>query len=390
MIFGDGVTSIGDYAFPNIATLTNVVFPESLTRIGKNAFSRTSLTNINFPAGLLSIGQYAFMECAALTSITIPDKITIIDTYTFEDCTSLAEVKIGLGVATIAEYAFGGCKALTSIDIPDNVSVMESYAFRDCSNLKDVTIGRGITTLGLNVFSASNSIYYMKATTPPAIQVARDANNNVYSCFGYDTSAKTIYVPSEAYDAYTQSTSYKINTTTSANWAIYKKYIVRVEPELDQSGLLNNEILYTTTDGEIAKLYKQDAFDVEVVSNTYENGVGKIVCNADITEIIYYAFRGCENLQTITLPASVAKIGQYAIYSCPNLTAIYCKATTPPAIYYQYAQIGSFPFQPGMKIYVPREAIDAYTQYSPDRWAEMSYDPFNWSQYQSYLEPYDF
>ena len=32
----------------------------------------------------------------------------------------------------------------------------------------------------------------------------------------YDTSAKTIYVPIEAYDAYTQSTSYKINTTTSA------------------------------------------------------------------------------------------------------------------------------------------------------------------------------
>jgi hypothetical protein len=52
--------------------------------------------------------------------------------------------------------------------------------------------------------------------------------------------------------------------------------------------------------------------------------------------------------------------------------------------------IGSFPFKKGMKIYVPRAAIDAYTQYSPENWVDIDINQINWSQYQSYIEPYDF
>ena len=395
--FDRAVTRIGDAVFNSCRNLTSITIPNSVTSIENRAFALcSSLTEITISDSVTSIGIRTFSGCSSLTEITIPNSVTSIGYGAFSGCRSLQKfygkfaedngrclindgVLIAYAAASGTEYtipnsatsigndAFNCCDRLTEITIPNSVINIGGGAFSSCSSLTEITIPNSVTSIGIQAFSSCSSLQNIicESITPPV--------GNAYMFDIIHSSAK-IYVPAGS------GATYK----AASGWSDYADLIV------EMSIPNNNEILYTTTDGEIAKLYKQDAFDVEVVSNTYENGVGKIVCNADITEIIYYAFRGCENLQTITFPASVAKIGQYAIYSCPNLTAIYCKATTPPAIYYQYAQIGSFPFQPGMKIYVPREAIDAYTQYSPDRWAEMSYDPFNWSQYQSYLEPYDF
>ena len=124
-----------------------------------------------------------------------------------------------------------------------------------------------------------------------------------------------------------------------------------------------------------------------ILSNTYENGSGVITCENDITEIEYYAFRSCDNLKTITLPSTVTRYGQYVIYGCSNMTEIYIKSTTPPEIYYQYAQIGSFPFSSDVKIFVPEEAYEDYMQYTVR--GEQSYLQENWSQHKSQLKPCD-
>src|SRR5690349_14175412 len=47
---GFPVTSIGDAAFQNCTSLTNVTIPDSVTTIGTNAFSYcTSLTSVTIP-----------------------------------------------------------------------------------------------------------------------------------------------------------------------------------------------------------------------------------------------------------------------------------------------------------------------------------------------------
>ncbi len=108
-----------------------------------------------------------------------------------------------------------------------------------------------------------------------------------------------------------------------------------------------------------------------------------VVIPDGVVEIANSAFNNT-NITTITIPASVIKIGRNAFFRCNNLKCIYCKALTPPEIYWNYK---SFPTNSGMKIYVYRQALGAYMQYSSTT-SESSVQ--NWYGYESYLEPYDF
>ena len=81
-------------------------------------------------------------------------------------------------------------------------------------------------------------------------------------------------------------------------------------------------IYYTTTDGEIVKLYDETAFDATIVSNTYENGVGMIVFDSELTTIGIAPFALCGNLATVTIPEGVTTIGESAFMSCTSLAEI--------------------------------------------------------------------
>lgn len=65
VIIGDGVTSVGDYAFYDCSSLTSLTLPESVTSIGDGAFSNCSgLTgDLLLPESLVSIGTQAFYGC---------------------------------------------------------------------------------------------------------------------------------------------------------------------------------------------------------------------------------------------------------------------------------------------------------------------------------------
>ena len=62
------VTTIGDYAFSECSSLTNITIPNSVNSIGDSAFYNcSSLTNIIIPISVTSIDFYAFYNCSSLT-----------------------------------------------------------------------------------------------------------------------------------------------------------------------------------------------------------------------------------------------------------------------------------------------------------------------------------
>ena len=84
----------------------------------------------------------------------------------------------------------------------------------------------------------------------------------------------------------------------------------------------NNEIWYTSSDGNIVTPCKTSFFGVNIVSNTYENGKGVITFDAPVTLIGEGAFEGCDRLASITIPNGVTLIGEDAFEGCSSLVSI--------------------------------------------------------------------
>ena len=82
------------------------------------------------------------------------------------------------------------------------------------------------------------------------------------------------------------------------------------------------KINYTSTDNDIVTPYSTAAFDAEIVSNTYQNGVGTILFSTPITKVGEMAFCECANLKSVSLPNSVRKLGGWAFFCCFYLEKI--------------------------------------------------------------------
>jgi hypothetical protein len=164
----NSVTSIGNYAFYECYSLTNVTIGSSVTNIGEGAFiGCTGLTSVTIPNGVSSIGAWAFSSCSSLTSVAIPNGVTSIGFGAFDSCTSLANVTIPNSVTFIGDQAFDSCTSLTSVTIGNRVASLGDYAFLECTSLTGVYFQGNAPSLGYAVFEYDNNaaVYYLAGTT---------------------------------------------------------------------------------------------------------------------------------------------------------------------------------------------------------------------------------
>ncbi len=153
------VTEIGDRAFFNRNSLTEIVIPDSVTSIGSKAFQYCeSLAEIDIPGSVTSIGEDAFNNCTSLEEINIPKGVTSIDEGVFGGCRSLKSITIPDGVTAIGEGAFISCTALEEINIPEGVTSIGSFAFNGCSKLAEIAIPEGVESFGEGAFFQYDSL----------------------------------------------------------------------------------------------------------------------------------------------------------------------------------------------------------------------------------------
>lgn len=103
---------------------------------------------------------------------------------------------------------------------------------------------------------------------------------------------------------------FAIVTATAANFSVSCNVTV-THPD--------NIIYYTSTDGNIVKPFNESAFGANIISNEYNDGLGKIVFNSSVMKIGNNAFYECETLRSMTIPESVTSIGDNAYIGCVAL-----------------------------------------------------------------------
>ena len=130
-----GTRCIGDYAFTECRSITEMIIPEGATSIGYRAFWCCShLARVKIPDTVSEIGEWAFENCSSLTEVTIPNRVKHIKDSTFQFCNSLTNVALGDGITSIGSDAFYYCPKLTNIHVPSSVTRIGTSAFHTCNS----------------------------------------------------------------------------------------------------------------------------------------------------------------------------------------------------------------------------------------------------------------
>ena len=124
------------------SSLTTIVLPDTITKLGNSAFARTTITHIILPVGLLEIGDAAFSGCNNLMELDIPRTVTFIGSNAFHGCSGLRELSIPSNTDWIGSRAFESSVGLRrinlytpSVNTDCKVNNPINSWFKDCSSL---------------------------------------------------------------------------------------------------------------------------------------------------------------------------------------------------------------------------------------------------------------
>ena len=139
IILPGNLEEIGKYAFMKMK-LEEINFPRNLRKIGRSAFGNCHWfkTNPVIPEGVTELPARCFMNCQCFDKITLPTSLKIIS----DDCfynTRVTEVNFPEGLDSIGDGAFYASD-LKMADLPNSITKIASLTFSMCDRLRYIHI----------------------------------------------------------------------------------------------------------------------------------------------------------------------------------------------------------------------------------------------------------
>ncbi len=296
VVFSEGITSIGNFAFFNLATAKEIVFSDSITEIGDYAFafsgigSTENLRIAEFPANLETIGEGAFLSCNfAEENLILPEGLTTIGDVAFSDMISIEDAD---------ESNWFRSQPLSAITIPDSVTSIGEHAFGATVSATVLANGEDMD-YSETLTEASASLY--RKERPTASYFTDIAGFTVYANMG---SAALTYA--EAHDFSFKALDADLTSGTCSEHVTWKIEgdTLTITGEGVLEGLSGNPLEMPEED------FPQWWTDVRNALEESGTTLKHLVIEEGITEIGDTAFP-VDTFETIALPDSLTKIGDY-------------------------------------------------------------------------------
>ena len=414
----------------NIIAFTELKYFTRLTEIPDNAFyCCAALWKVVLPKNVQTIGTTAFYGCAGISSIVLPSGVNYISNSSFYSCTSLKAVYCESVITPTGDYHMFDYNASgRKIYVPvssvyayksalywnDYADYIVGYDFERGEELVEMPANNEIWYISdddkiikpnnTEAFGA-NIVSYMYENGKNVIKFDGDVVQIGDSAFKDCTALSSIVIPNSvtliggnAFSGCTSLTSFTIGDNVSS---------VEVSAFKGCSSLAN--VIIGNNVNTIASSAFEGCSSLTSViipnnvtylgSSAFESctSLVSIIIGDGIVSIENNTFYDCSSLASVTIGRNVTMIpSHYTFYNCRSLKNIYCKAITPPSIFYGeyytvgsgWVHYGSFPIKSYLTIYVPRNSYEDYMQYSSYLDGEVAQT--NWYQYKSYIDPYDF
>lgn len=317
------IRRIGGYAFAS-STVQTVDIPSSVTEIGENAFHSTKLKSATIPASVTTIGGDAFRGISDLETVIIEDSPLPLELQAgrngygpFMDAQA-ATVHIGRNLSMTPHFSNASITTLTfgpdvseipcnfqntqieGLILPDNVTYIPDYYFGGNVKLKEITLGKNLKELGVRAFEGCTSL--VKINFNDRLETLKAAFYNCSALESVSIPASVIYMD----EAFSGCSSLKNVTFEDGDLTLTMHHDFGVCPAIDSVYIGRN------IDTQGGPPFFQDRGEQCVNKVNFGNNVTIIPKNLLRTTLI----------STVAIPDGVAEIGEAAFQMCPNLASV--------------------------------------------------------------------
>lgn len=274
------ITKIGNEAFAYTG-ITKLELPSSLREIEYRAFSNSDLISIKIPKGVTALNGGLFRECKQLTNVELPDGLTYIGTSAFADCISLSNIDIPDSVSEIGSSAFHGCIRLETFEVPRGLTELESGVLGNCTGLKTLIIPETLTKLSQYAYTDSTNItdiYYGGSA------------DQWYALKGYSNAYNGVHV----------------HCAKTAKGSINSNLRWEITP--DNTLIISGKGSMTEREFSLVQIYG------------WILPIKTIVVKSGVTTIPWQAFNGFTEVTKISIASTVEIIETNAFASCDKIT----------------------------------------------------------------------
>jgi len=221
----------------------------------------------------------------------------------FEGRGDINSVVMPAGVLEIGANSFKDCTALSQVELPPDLNIMGEECFAGCVSLKAIFLPERLKIIGQRAFQGCESL--------TSVMIPRDVTEIGFCAFASCKSLTAIDV-------------------------------------------VEGNTIFSSQDGVLFNKEK-----TELIQFPSNSPMKDYTIPDTVTTISEFAFGGCSQLQSVTIPESVMSIEKFTIFSgCNSLRDIYFRSSVPPHIYSN--ESGLVFAENQCTLHVPQGSIDAY------------------------------